>query len=104
MKRGMLLASASSWSSPPRRPLPRSSTATATGNSVSASGQISTADAVCPSGLQAVGGYFAPSFAAASRMFLTVASGALRPSSFSPWRFTQITGTFSFSAGPTSAS
>ena len=48
--------------------------------------------------------YFAPSFAAASRMFLTVASGALRPSSFSPWRLTQMVGTFSFSAGPTSVS
>ena len=48
--------------------------------------------------------YFAPSFAAASRRFLTVASGALRPSSFSPCRFTQITGTFIFSAGPMSDS
>ena len=48
--------------------------------------------------------YFAPSFAAASRRFLTVASGALRPSSFSPWRLTQITGTFIFRQGAMSAS
>ena len=32
-------------------------------------------------------------------VFLTVAAGALRPSSFSPWRLTQITGTFIFSTG-----
>ena len=44
----------------------------------------------------------APSFFAASRKFLTVALGALRPSSFSPWRLTQITGTFIFSSGATS--
>lgn len=37
-------------------------TATATGNSVSTPGQISTADAVCPSGLQAVGGGFSAPF------------------------------------------
>jgi len=30
---------------------------------------------------------------------LTVALGALRPSSFSSWRLTQITGTFIFSTG-----
>src|SRR6201999_2174584 len=41
----------------------------------------------------------APSLAAASRKFLTVAEGALRPSSFSPCRFTQITGTFIFRTG-----
>src|SRR4051794_610883 len=45
----------------------------------------------------------APSFFAASRKFLTVAVGALRPSSFSPWRLTQITGTFIFKSGATSA-
>jgi hypothetical protein len=41
----------------------------------------------------------APSFFTASRKFFTVALGALRPSSFSPWRLTQITGTFIFSTG-----
>src|SRR6185312_88365 len=41
----------------------------------------------------------APSLATASRKFLTVAEGALRPSSFSPWRFTQMTGTFILRTG-----
>src|ERR1700733_4037707 len=41
----------------------------------------------------------APSLAAASRKFLTVAEGALRPSSFSPCRLTQIPGTFILSTG-----
>ncbi len=44
----------------------------------------------------------APSFFTASRKVFTVALGALRPSSFSPWRLTQITGTFIFSSGATS--
>src|SRR5918999_4815495 len=38
-------------------------------------------------------GYFTPSLAAASRRFFTSAVGFLRPSSFSPRRLTQITGT-----------
>ena len=46
----------------------------------------------------------APSLFAASRKFLTVAVGGLRPSSFSPLRFTQITGTFIFSTGAMSVS
>ena len=46
----------------------------------------------------------APSFFAASRKVLTSAVGFLRPSSFSPWRLTQITGTFIFSSGATSDS
>src|SRR5689334_7461898 len=46
----------------------------------------------------------APSFLAASRNVFTVALGALRPSSFSLWRLTQITGTFIFSSGATSLS
>ena len=46
----------------------------------------------------------APSLFAASRKFLTVAVGGLRPSSFSPLRLTQITGTFIFSTGAMSVS
>ena len=46
----------------------------------------------------------APSFFAASRKLRTSASGFLRPSSFSPRRLTQITGTFIFSTGAMSAS
>src|SRR5690606_5845153 len=50
------------------------------------------------------GPYLAPSFAAASRKFLTSAVGFARPPSFSPRRFTQMTGTFILSSGTTSVS
>ena len=46
----------------------------------------------------------APSFFAASRKFFTWAVGGFPPSSFSPWRFTQMTGTFIFRSGATSVS
>ncbi len=46
----------------------------------------------------------APSFFAASRKLRDLRVGFLRPSSFSPCRLTQITGTFIFSSGSTSAS
>ena len=49
--------------------------------------------------------YLAPSFATASRKFLTVASGVLRaPSGFVPCRLTQITGMLRFIAGTMSVS
>ena len=47
--------------------------------------------------------YPAPSSFAAARRFFVCAVGGFRPSSFSPWRLTQITGTFIFSSGATSA-
>lgn len=46
----------------------------------------------------------APSFFTASRKVFTSSEGFLRPASFSPCRFTQITGTFIFSKGATSVS
>ncbi len=48
--------------------------------------------------------YLAPSLAAASRKVLTSAVAFFRPSSFSPWRLTQIVGTFIFSTGAMSDS
>jgi len=61
-------------------------TATATGNSVSAPGQISTADAVCPSGLQAVGGGFLTPYAGTDLLEII----ASYRSSASTWRASAI--------------
>jgi hypothetical protein len=53
------------------KPLGPVVTATATGNTVSADGNVSTATATCPSGKQAVGGGFSFPLTPANRLFVT---------------------------------